>query len=181
MQMAQEYRKGCKKNTYVLNRNGWLLHRRNSTTKWKILQLYRNKDGEEQNKETRNTWYLIRQQGKKQENRTRGVDSHVGSRLCYEAEPGTLPHDLTFPSYSVSSTAVSSVGTAAAIGSPPPSDQINKNQQKLLGFGGCSNRFHFAVIINVMYDIVVLIVACISFFCAKKAPWPSTSPLRVLR
>ena len=36
---------------------------------------------------------------KKQENRTQSVDSNKASRLCYKAEPGTLPHELPSSSY----------------------------------------------------------------------------------
>ena len=46
---------------------------------------YRDKD--EKNKSRR-------KQREKQKNRTQGVDSNKACRLCYKAEPGTLPPDL---------------------------------------------------------------------------------------
>ena len=48
-------------------------------------ETYRDKEGE--NKKSR-------KQGTKARNRTHGVHSNKSSRLCYEAEPGTLSHHL---------------------------------------------------------------------------------------
>ena len=42
----------------------------------------------------------IRKQGKERDNRTQGVNSIKASRLCYEAEPGTLSPALPSSSYS---------------------------------------------------------------------------------
>ena len=72
----------------------------------------------------------------KQGNRTQGVShSNKFSRLCYKAEMGTLPHHLPAIFFLLSSA---TVVTAAAV-EPPPGEQINENQTKLAGLGGCSN------------------------------------------
>ena len=46
-----------------------------------IRETYRDKEGE--NKKSR-------KRGKKQENRTQGVQNYKASSLCHKAEPGTL-------------------------------------------------------------------------------------------
>ena len=78
-----------------------------------------------------------RKQGNMQQNRTEGVDSIIPYRLCYKAEPWTLPHVLPSPSNSRPQRyhlVVLPLSHPA-----PPSEQLNKKRNYyLVGLGGCS-------------------------------------------
>ena len=80
-----------------------------------------------------------RKQGKKLENRTQdrtqGIDIKNPYRLCYKAEPETLPHYLP-SSYSRRQRYQVSV---LPLSIPPLREQVNENQTKLVEFGDCSN------------------------------------------
>ena len=116
---------------YVLAESSrWLLHRRRDTKKINIPG-YRKKIIKEKRK-TRS-----RKQGTKaRKSYSRRLHSNKSSRLCYKAETGTLPHHL--PSSSCSRRQRYQV-SPLPLSSPPPREQINENQTKLPGLGGCSN------------------------------------------
>ena len=67
---------------------------------------------------------------------SRRLHSNKSSRLCYKAETGTLPHHL--PSCSCYRRQRYQV-SLLPLSSPPPREQINENQTKLPGLGGCYN------------------------------------------
>ena len=114
---------------YVLAESSrWLLHRRRNT-KINIPGCRKNFEKEEKPKS--------RKQGAKaRKSYSRRLHSNKSSRLCYKAETGTLPHHL--PSSSCSRRQRYQV-SLLPLSSPPPREQINENQTKLPGLGGCSN------------------------------------------
>ena len=72
----------------------------------------------------------------KRENPTQGVSIATNlPRLCYKAETGTLPHDLSSPCSRRQRYQVSLL----PLSSPSPREQINENQTQLPGLWGCSN------------------------------------------
>ena len=122
---------------YVLAESSrWRLHRRRDTKKINIPGC--RKKIRKERKEKRKT--KSRKQGTKagkQENRTQGVS--IATNLPISATKprrGPLPHHLPFSSCSRRQRYQMSL---LPLSSPPPCKQINENEAKLPGLGGCSN------------------------------------------
>ena len=121
---------------YVLAESSrWRLHKRRDTNKINIPGCREKKVRKTKN-EKRNVGSKVQKQARK--SYSRRLHSNKSSRLGYKAETGTLSHHL--PSsrsrrqrYRVSLLPLSSP--------PPPREQINENQTKLPGLGGCSNYY----------------------------------------
>ena len=87
-------------------------------------------------KEKRKTKSRSKAQKQARKSHSRCLQSNKSSRLCYKAETGTLPYHLPSPSCSRRQRYQVSL---LPLSSPPPREQINENQTKLRGIGGCSN------------------------------------------
>ena len=113
---------------YVLAESSrWLLHRKDK----KKINV---PEGREKKYEKRKVGSKAQKQARK--SYSRRLHSSKSSRLCYKAETGTLPHNL--PSSSCSRRQRYQV-SLLPLSSPPSGEQINENQTKLPGLGGCSN------------------------------------------
>ena len=133
VQMTQAERRHTIK--YVLAESSrWLLHRRRDTKKINTPDPGKKQEKKENENEKRKVGSKAQKQARK--SYSRRLHSNKSSRLCYKAETGTLRHHL--PSSSCSRRQRYQV-SLLPLSSPHPREQINENQTKLPGLGGCSN------------------------------------------
>ena len=132
--MAQQA-EGARTTKYVLTESSrWLLHRRRDTKKVNIPECREKNEKRKKKKQKNKVGSKAQKQAR--DSYSERLHSNKYSRLCYKAKTGTLPHHLPFFSCSRRQRYQVSL---LPLSSPPPREQINHNQTKLPGLGGCSN------------------------------------------